>query len=101
MAGLSLEYVLNIPVPGVVTGLVLLFIALSSGLIKEEMIGETCDFLLSHLSFLFLPAGVGLITKTEIIKGNILPFAVIIIATTAIVWLVTAYTVRFFRRIFK
>jgi len=100
-AGLLLEYAMELPVPGVVLGLVILFLGLLSGIIKREAVEETADFLLTHMAFLFIPAGVGLMTSADVLRGNLLPFAVIILVTTAVVWLVTALTVRALRRVFK
>ncbi|MBN2626517.1 MAG: CidA/LrgA family protein [Spirochaetales bacterium] len=99
--GMLLEYTLKLPIPGVVLGLVLLFLALQTGLIKEEWVEGTADFLLTHMAFLFLPAGVGLMTSAGVLKGNVLPFTVIIILTTAVVWTVTAFTVKALRKLFK
>jgi len=99
--GMLLEYTLKLPIPGVVLGLVLLFLALQTGLIKAEWVEGTADFLLTHMAFLFLPAGVGLMTSAGVLKGNVLPFTVIIILTTAVVWTVTAFTVKALRKLFK
>ena len=99
--GVLMEYALKLPIPGVVLGLVLLFLALQTGLLKAEWVEDTADFLLSHMAFLFLPAGVGLMASAGVLKGNVLPFAVIIILTTAVVWTVTAFTVRVLRKMFK
>ncbi len=101
LIGLMLEYVLNFPVPGVVSGLIILFLALLSGLLKQESIRDVADFLLSHMSFFFLAPGVGLMTTVDVLRGNILPFTVIILVTTVIVWSVTAFTVKMLRRIIK
>jgi holin-like protein len=99
--GLLLEYILELPVPGVVLGLMVLFLALLSGLVKAEWVEDAADFLLTHMAFFFLPAGVGLMTSAGILKGNALPFAIIIILTTAVVWTVTAFTVKTLRKLFK
>lgn len=98
-SGIIIQLVFNLPIPGTVLGLILLFLALYFGIIKTEMIEDICDVLISHMSFLFVPAGVGLITSFELLKGKILSFAVIIIISTFVVWIVTAYVVKFLRKV--
>ena len=98
-AGIIIQLVFNLPIPGTVLGLILLFLALYFGIIKTEMIEDICEVLISHMSFLFVPAGVGLITSFELLKGKILSFAVIIIISTFVVWIVTAYVVKFLRKV--
>lgn len=97
--GMLLQSIFNLPIPGTVLGLILLFLALQFRIIKIEMIEDICDILISHMSFLFVPAGVGLITSFEILNGKILPFIVIIFISTAVVWIVTAYVVTFLRKV--
>ena len=63
------------------------------------MIEDICDVLISHMSFLFIPAGVGLMTSFDMLKGKVMPFTFIVIITTLIVWIVTAYVVKFLRKV--
>lgn len=97
--GNVIQSVLKLPIPGTVLGLILLFAALYTKIIKIEMIEDICDVLISHMAFLFVPAGVGLMTSLGILKGKVLQFALIIIISTVIVWAVTAYVVNFLRRV--
>jgi holin-like protein len=97
--GTIIQLALKLPIPGTVLGLILLFLALSFGIVKVEMIEDICDVLISHMSFLFIPAGVGLMTSFNLLKGKVIPFSFIIIITTFIVWIVTAYVVKFLRKV--
>ena len=97
--GVILQSVFNLPIPGTVIGLIILFLGLSFGIVKMEMIEDICDVLISHMSFLFVPAGVGLITSLEILKSNAISFSVIILISTVVVWVVTAYVVKMLRRV--
>ena len=63
------------------------------------MIEDMCEILISHMSFLFIPAGVGLITSFSLINGKIIAFSLIILISTVIVWVVTAYVVKFLRKV--
>lgn len=97
--GMLLEKVVQLPIPGVVMGLVILFLFLFFGLVKVEMIEESSQFLLSHMALFFLPAGVGLMVSMEELKGSLLPFLLIILISTAVVWVVTAFTIKLFRKV--
>ncbi|AGF59382.1 MULTISPECIES: CidA/LrgA family protein [Clostridium] len=97
--GVILQSVFNLPIPGTVIGLIILFLGLSFGIVKMEMIEDICDVLISHMSFLFVPAGVGLITSLDILKSNAISFSVIILISTVVVWVVTAYVVKMLRRV--
>ena len=80
--GEFLHEVLPLPVPASIYGLVLLFVALLAGGVKEEQIKETADFLVEIMPLLFIPAGVGLMTKWGALKKLLLPFAFIVILGT-------------------
>ncbi|WP_306568753.1 CidA/LrgA family protein [Faecalispora jeddahensis] len=97
-AGQVLQTLLHLPIPGSVIGLVLLFLALRKGIIKVEMIEDVCEFLLSNMSFFFIPAGVGLITSFAALKGNWVGFITILITSTAVVWIITASVIQLFRK---
>ncbi|MDP4146128.1 MAG: CidA/LrgA family protein [Bacillota bacterium] len=97
--GIALQLMFNLPIPGTVIGLILLFLALYFGIVKVEMIEDICEVLISHMSFLFIPAGVGLITSFGMLNGKIVPFIVIVIISTCVVWIVTAYVVTFLRKV--
>ncbi|MFT5874670.1 MAG: holin-like protein, partial [Clostridium sp.] len=96
--GTVLQITLNISIPGAVIGLILLFLGLQIGIIKVEMIEEVCEFFLSNMSFFFIPAGVGLMKAFGVLKGKWLPFIIIVLVSTCLVWIVTAYVVEFLRK---
>lgn len=96
--GTILQLTLNLPIPGSVIGLILLFVALQIGIVKVEMIEELCEFLLSNMSFFFIPAGVGLMTAFGVLKGKWVPFTIIVILSTFMVWIVTALVVKTLRK---
>jgi holin-like protein len=97
--GIVLQTLMNLPIPGTVLGLIILFLSLQTKLIKVEMLEEVSEFLLAHMAFLFVPAGVGLMTALNVLSGKWLQFLIFIIITTTIVWVVTAYVVKLLRRV--
>lgn len=60
VVGEGLRLGLKLPVPGSIIGIILLFLAFQLKIIKPTAIEETANFLLNHLTILFVPAGVGL-----------------------------------------
>ena len=93
-----LNRVFKIPIPGNILGMILLLVALLTGIIKLHQIEEISKFLLDHLSFLFIPAGVGLISVTGVLKDSWYFLLLIAIITTILVMAVTALVVQFLRR---
>lgn len=76
--GELLHGLLPFPVPASIYGLILLFVALCTRMIKEEQIKETADFLVEIMPVLFIPAGVGLMTQWEALKKLLLPLILVI-----------------------
>jgi holin-like protein len=96
--GEVMNKVAHIPLPGSIIGMVLLFFCLFFGLIKVEMIDEVTRFLLDHLAFFFIPAGIGLLGYAAILKANFVPLIVICFVTTFLVMIVTGLTIQLIKR---
>ncbi len=80
---------LSLPFPGPVVGMMLLLAALQSTMVREP-VAACADYLLSHLSLLFVPVGVGVMTHLSLLDrygGRIL---VVIVLST---WVGLAVTV--------
>lgn len=80
---------LSLPFPGPVVGMVLLLLALRWPAVRAP-VAACADFLLAHLSLLFVPVGVGVITHLPLLAefgGRIL--LVIVLST----WVGLAVTV--------
>ena len=54
-----------IPMPASVIGLVLMFIALTTGVIKLEQVEAVGTALTNNIGFLFVPAGISVINSLE------------------------------------
>ncbi len=96
--GEVLNKVVHVPLPGSIIGMILLFICLITGVIKLDKIDEISKFLIDHLAFFFIPAGVGLIGYVGILKKSILPILVICFVTTFVVMIVTGWTIQLIKR---
>lgn len=79
--GELLKYLLPLPIPASIYGMVLLFIGLMTGLIKLEAVKETGAFLIEIMPVMFIPAGVGLMTSWGTLKAIIVPVSIITVIT--------------------
>ena len=94
-AGEILSKLLNLPIPGSIVGMILLFVLLTSNILKVEKVENLANFFLDHLAFFFIPASVGLMTSFASLKGSIFKIILLCILTTIIVIAVTGITVQF------
>ena len=73
-----------LPVPGPVIGMVLLFCGLLvHGRLPEDL-GRVADALITNLSLLFIPAGVGVMLHLQLIGDELLPISIALVASTLI-----------------
>jgi putative effector of murein hydrolase LrgA (UPF0299 family) len=87
-AGEALSRLLHLPFPGPVVGLMLMLAALRWQLVRDSVQG-TAEFLLAHLSLLFVPVGVGVMTHLNLLgQYGARLFAVIVLST----WVAMAAT---------
>jgi len=98
IAGEIIHELFNLPIPGNVIGMVLLFVCLCTGIIKLEMIAEISKFLIDHLAFFFIPAGVGLIAYFDLLKENFIAIFGISLIVTIVVMAITGQTVQILRK---
>lgn len=90
LAGELAAKALQIAVPGPVIGMVLLLcFLLVRGSVPEDL-SRTADGLLSHLSLLFVPAGVGVMLHFNLLEDDWLPIGVALIISTVLTIIVTA-----------
>lgn len=89
LLGEVLNRLLKLPVPAGVYGLFLMLLALLSGLIRLEDVEGAGNFLLDTMTIMFLPAAVGIMTVTELLRPVLLPYLIIIVLSTVLVMSVT------------
>ena len=84
---------LRLPLPGPVVGMLLLLVALRWPLVQES-VGAVAAFLLQHLSLLFVPVGVGVMTHLDVLGTYGVRIAVVIVLSTWASLAVTALVLR-------
>lgn len=89
LIGELLHYFLPLPIPSSVYGMIILFVCLLTGIIKEEDIKETADFLLLIMPIMFVGPSVGVMENFNLLSSSLLPFIVIVLVSTCFIMIVT------------
>jgi holin-like protein len=92
-AGEVLARGLHLPLPGPVLGLLLLLMLLSQPLLRVPA-AAAAEPLLAHLSLLFVPVGVGVVTHLGLIAQYGLRIALALLVSTLLGMAVTAWVLR-------
>lgn len=88
-AGELLHILIPLPIPASVYGLVLMLLALCTGILKLSQVKETAGFLIEIMPVMFIPAAVGLLDSWSALQPIWLPVILITILTTILVMAVT------------
>jgi holin-like protein len=89
LAGELASHLLSLPVPGPVVGMVLLLVALELRPARWDDLRAASGGLLSHLSLLFVPAGVGVVQHLPRLAAEWLALALALLVSTAATLAVT------------
>lgn len=85
-AGEVLHAVLPLPVPASVYGLLLLLLALCSGIVRPEQVREAGLFLTGIFPLLFVPAAAGVMELWAELGALLLPAVIAIVPVTVLVF---------------
>lgn len=88
-AGEILNHLTGIPIPGSIIGMVILLILLKTKVIRVVQIEEITDFMLSNITFFFIPVGVGIMISYKYLEGHYTAGISLILATTVIIMVVS------------
>jgi putative effector of murein hydrolase LrgA (UPF0299 family) len=92
---------LGLPMPGPVVGLMFLlglllardrFAIFARGPLRDDGVEDASRGLLAHLSLLFVPAGVGVVQKLDLIAAHGIAVAVVLAVSVVVTLLVTVAT---------
>ncbi len=96
--GELLHYVIALPIPASIYGIILLFAALQLGWIKVRQIREVSTWLIAIMPALFIPSAVGLVKSWDILSQSLVKYSVITFVSTLVVMglagLATQYAIR-------
>lgn len=89
LMGQLLQTLIPLPVPAAIYGLVLLLVALCTGLLKPESIADTANFLVQNMGILFVAPTVNILRYWDIISPFAAQIILIIAASTFVVFAVS------------
>ena len=84
LLGELLHALLPLPIPSAIYGLVLLFGALNTDLVKLEQVKDAGGFLISILPILFVSPAVGILDNWEAIRGALIPILALTLLSTVL-----------------
>lgn len=87
--GEVLKYLLPLPIPASIYGLVLLFLALQFQIIPLSAVKGTANFLIDIMPLMFIPAGVGILESWGVLQPVLIPVIVITLVSTVLVMAVS------------
>ena len=89
LVGELLKYLLPLPIPASIYGMVILFVALLTGVIKLNAVRDAGMFLIEIMPVMFIPAGVALMSSWGVLSPMLVPVAIITVVALIAVMVVT------------
>ena len=86
LVGEALQRLLPLPIPASVYGLVLLFLALCTGIVKLEQVKDVGNFLTSILPILFVAPAVNILEYWNLIEARLIPIGALILGSTVLIF---------------
>jgi len=93
--GELLNYLLPLPIPASIYGMVLLFLLLLTGGLKLEQVENVGDFLVSIMPVMFIPAAVGIMDSFRELQSMLVPALLVMILVTCMVMVVAGKVTEF------
>lgn len=94
--GEFISRVTHILIPGNVIGMIILLIALLTGIIKLEDVEKAADLLIKNLALFFVPVGTGIMLYFNLISNNAVSILTATLLSTLLVLLVTGHVTQLF-----
>jgi len=98
LLGEALQALIPLPIPAAIYGIILLFTALCTGLLKEETVSDTAHFLIAVMPLLFVAPAVNILKNWGVIAPALVPICVITLVSTIIVFAVSGLVTKLLRR---
>ena len=90
LLGEALSRLIPFPIPAAIYGIVLMLIALGTGILKTSQVKDASDFLISIMPVLYVPACVRILEYWGVISKNITAIITISVVSTFLVFGVSA-----------
>lgn len=99
--GEIMNYLIPLPVPASIYGLVLMLLCLHFGIVHIDSVKDSGKFLIEIMPLMFIPAVVGLIESWKTIGSKIGTYLIITVLSTIFVMIVAGHTTQAFIRFSK
>ena len=86
--------VLPFAFPSSVISMILLMLLLMTGVVKEHHVQTVCRFFLVNMGLFFIPSIVNTMQYADLLRAQLVPFLLVTVLTTPIVYLATAWSVQ-------
>jgi len=83
--GEGLKMLLPLPIPASVYGLMLMLLALCTGILKVEQVKDAAVFLIEIMPVMFIPAAVGLLESWDALRPVVVPVLITVITTVIVI----------------
>lgn len=90
-AGEFLSWILSIPVPGSIIGMIILTVLLREKVINVNSVKGISQFLVSNMAFFFVPSGVAIMNYFDVIAAEWQPIVIATGVSIALVLVVTGH----------
>ncbi len=88
VAGINIQHLLGISIPGSIIGMLILFALLASGLVPSDWVKPGASLFIRYMVLLFVPISVGLMEHFDMLIANALPILASAVGGTLIVLVV-------------
>ena len=99
--GEIMNYLIPLPVPASIYGLVLMLLCLHFGIVHIDSVKDSGKFLIEIMPLMFIPAAVGLVESWKTIGSKIGTYLIITVLSTIFVMIVAGHTTQAFIRFSK
>lgn len=89
LVGELLSFLIPLPIPASIYGMIILFILLVSGRLKLESVKDVSAFLIAIMPVMFIPAAAGLIHSFSLLSGMLAAYIAILVVSTVAVMAVS------------
>lgn len=97
--GEILKMLIPLPVPASIYGLILMLLALITGIVHVDDVKLAGRFLIEIMPMMFIPAAVGIIVAWSVLKPILFPVVVITIVSTILVMGISGRVTQFVNRL--
>ncbi|MFC6181298.1 CidA/LrgA family protein [Lactiplantibacillus daowaiensis] len=78
------------PMPPALIGMIMLYLLLTFKIVKLEQVEGVSNFFVQIISLIFIPSGIALVTKLDVLKNEGLQIVLVVIVSTLMLLLFTA-----------